>query len=141
MLVRENYFRGEQLEYLEYRRYFGSIYSPSTRSISGYCTADTLYTPSPLVFRVRFCGYSGTRSTLTAHTPRTRSIQAFGIAHTHSTHSNQAFSTAHTPCTRSTKCSRYSKYVVYCCGSICETVLRRPVFTFPSRLAQKQYLV
>ena len=106
-------FSGEQLAYLEYRQYFGSICYASTRSISGYCTADTLYCtlPSTKVFRVRFCGYSGTRSTLTAPTPSTRSIQAFGTAHTHSTHSIRAFSTAHTPSTRSTKYTRYSEYI------------------------------
>ena len=49
MLVGANYFHGEQLEYLEYRQYFGSIYSASTRSIWGYCTADTLYSKHPSI--------------------------------------------------------------------------------------------
>ena len=62
-------------------------------SISGCCTADILYSKYS---GVRYCGYAGTRSTLTAHTPSTRSIQAF--------------STVHTPSTRSTNCTRYSEY-------------------------------
>ena len=41
----------------------------------------------PEYFGLRYCGYSVTRSTLTAHTPNTRSIHALGTAHTHSTHS------------------------------------------------------
>ena len=91
------------------------VYAASTCSISGFFTADTLYSK---YFGVRYCGYSSTRSTLaahtrstlTAHTPSTRSIQAFGTARTHSTRSIQAFSIAHTPSTRSTKCTRYSEY-------------------------------
>ena len=98
------------------------VYTASTRSISGFCTADTLYTPK--YFGVRYyCGYSGTCSTLTAHTPSTRSIMAFGTAHIPSTRSIQAFSTARTPSTRSTKCTRYSEYTrsTKYTGSICET--------------------
>ena len=84
------------------------VYTASTRTVSGFFTADTLYTPK--YFGVRYCEYSGTRRTLTAHTPSTRSIQAFGTAHTPSTRKIQAFSTAHTPSTRSKKCTRYSQY-------------------------------
>ena len=83
------------------------VYTASTNSISGFCTADTLYSK---YFGVRYCGYSGTRSTLTSHTPSTCCIQTFGTAHTPSTRSIQAFSTAHTSSTRSTKCTRYSQY-------------------------------
>ena len=74
-----------------------------------------LYTPSTQVFRVRFCGCSGIRSTSTTHTPSC-SIQAFGTAHTLSTPSIQAFSTDHTPSTSGRKCTG---------DSICRTVLKR----------------
>ena len=67
-----------------------------------------VYTPSTQVFRFRFCGCFGIRSPSTAHTPGTRSIQAFGTAHTPSTHSSKAFSTAHTPSPSGRKCTRYS---------------------------------
>ena len=55
-----NYFRGEQLEYLKYRQYFGSIYC---EYISGFGTADALYLVYSKYFGSRCCGYSGTRST------------------------------------------------------------------------------
>ena len=101
-------------EYLE----FSGVYTSSTRSISGFCTADTLYS--------KYSGFD------TADTPvlavllllilhSTRSIQAFGTAHTPSTRSIQAFSTAHIPSTRSTKCTQYSEYTwsTKYTGSIC----------------------
>ena len=34
---------------LEYRQYFGNIYSAGTRSISGFCSADTLYSKRPSI--------------------------------------------------------------------------------------------
>ena len=104
--VGANYFRGEQLEYLEYRQYFGSIYCEYSQNFGVLYCGYSLYSK---YFGVRYCGYSGTRSILTAHTPSSRSIQAFGTAHTPSAHSIQAFSTAHTPSTRSTKCTRCSR--------------------------------
>ena len=107
------------MEYLEYRQYFGSIYSASTHSISGYCTADTLYTPSTQVFRVRFRGYSGTCSTRTAHTPRTHSMRPWALL----------ILTVLTA-SRSTLEVRSTASVKY--------LFLRPVFTFPSRLAQKR---
>ena len=75
-----------------------------------------LYTPK--YFGVQYCGYSGTRTTLTDHNPSNRSIQAFGTVHTPSI---QAFSAAHTPSTRSTRCTRYSEYTrsTKYTGSIC----------------------
>ena len=54
--------------------------------------------------------YSCTLSTLIAHSPSTRSIQAFGTAHTPCSRSIQAFSTVYTPNTRCTKCTRYFDY-------------------------------
>ena len=46
VLVGSNYFRGEQLEYVEYRQNCGSIYCEYSQYIPGFCTADTLYSPS-----------------------------------------------------------------------------------------------
>ena len=90
---------------MEQITFVGSNWSTSsTGSISGVYTASTrqyfgvLYCGYSILkySGVRYCGYAGTRSTLTAHTPSTRSIQAF--------------STVHTPSTRSTNCTRYSEY-------------------------------
>ena len=106
MLVGANYFRGEQLEYSRvpavFREYILrvlAVFWDSVRripsilpSISGFDAADTPVLAVLLLLILRALAVFSAFGT--AHTPRTRGIQAF--------------STAHSPSTRSLKCTRYS---------------------------------
>ena len=106
VLVGANYFRGEQLEYSRvpavFREYILrvlAVFWDSVRripsilpSISGFDAADTPVLAVLLLLILRALAVFSAFGT--AHTPRTRGIQAF--------------STAHSPSTRSLKCTRYS---------------------------------
>ena len=106
----------------------------STGSISGVYTADTLYSRGSILRILRHSQYS--------YCSYSQYSQYSGLRYCSYSQYSQYSGLQYCSYSQYSQYEMYSilrvysKYVVYCCGSICETLLR-PVFTFPSRLAQK----